>query len=341
LIDRILSKGLSTVSRDVNSDFFEGASILIAGGGGFIGSWLCDIFVSSQTDVCCVDDFSTGLERNVGHLTGNGYFVLKKADICKASLRQECNYILHFASRPSPEEYQRHPVETMLANSTGTYRLLELARKNDAILVYASSSEVYGDPEPQDIPTAETFWGRVNPIGPRSCYDEGKRFSEALCLAYHRAYGLDTRIVRIFNTYGPRIRADGAYARAVPRFIKQALSGSEITVYGTGMQTRAFTYITDTLAGIMQIIRSDRTRGEVLNIGNTNETSIMGLAKLVRKITKSNSKIVKKALPLDDPRRRCADISKAKSLLGWKPVVSLETGLADTIEWFKLNSKWV
>lgn len=339
MIDKIVSNGINNISQNVNLDLCEDASILITGGAGFIGSWLSDVFVASRASVCCVDDYSTSLPDNVDHLIGNRRFNLKKVDVCNASLKGKYDYVLHFASRPSPEEYQQHPVETMLANSTGTRNMLELARKNDATLVYASSSEVYGDPEPQDIPTSEEFWGRVNPIGPRSCYDEGKRFSEALCMAYHRAYGVDTRIVRIFNTYGPRIRSDGAYARAVPRFIKQALNRSDITIYGTGNQTRAFIYITDTVAGILETLRSSRSSGEVFNIGNTKETPIISLAKIILRITGSNSRIVKKPLPADDPRRRCADSSKAMRFLGWTPLVGLEEGLTTTVEWFRMRAE--
>jgi UDP-glucuronate decarboxylase len=248
----------------------------------------------------------------------------------------KCNFIFHLASHPSPEEYQEHPVETIVGNSQGTLNMLEVAKKNHAALLFASSSEVYGDA--QVVPTPETYWGNVNPIGPRSCYDEGKRFTEALCMAYHRAYGLDVRLVRIFNTYGPRLRADGLYARALSRFIKQALSGSDLTVYGRGDQTRSFCYITDTARALLLASTKDEMKAQVLNVGNPEEISILSLANAVIKAVGSHSKITYRKRPVDDPQRRCPDISRARALLSWAPRVSLEQGLSNTVKWLRANS---
>jgi UDP-glucuronate decarboxylase len=210
--------------------------------------------------------------------------------------------------------------------------MLQLARKNDAILIYASTSEVYGDPKV--IPTPETYWGNVNPIGPRSCYEEGKRYGEALCIAYHRTYDQDARIVRIFNTYGPRLRPDGFYGRAISKFIDQALSGGDITVYGKGDQTRSFSYVTDSVTAILRVATRDEMKGEVINIGSPDEVTILELAEKINAMTKSRSKITYHPLPPDDPKRRCPDISKAKKVLEWSPTVKLEDGLQRTIGWF-------
>jgi UDP-glucuronate decarboxylase len=223
----------------------------------------------------------------------------------------------------------------MLANSQGTLNMLELARRNNATLLFTSTSEVYGDAH--EVPTPETYWGNVNPIGPRSCYDEGKRFGEALCMAYNRAHGVDTRIVRIFNTYGPRLRADGFYGRALSRFISQALSAQNVTVYGKGDQTRSFCYVTDTIHALLLAATNPNMKANVVNIGAQNEIPIHSLAEMIVKITHSKSKITYHERPADDPQRRCPDISRAKSLLSWSPQTTLEQGLSKTINWFAAN----
>ena len=237
------------------------------------------------------------------------------------------------AARPSPEDYTKYPVETMLSNSLGTYRTLEIARKSDAIYMYTSSSEVYGNAE--IIPTPEEYWGKVNPIGIRSCYDESKRFSEALIMSYHREYGLDVRIQRPFNVYGPRLREDGSYGRVVSRFIYQALKGEDITIYGDGKQTRAFLYVEDWVEATLKMLFTKGLKGEVINIGSDKETRIIDLANMIITLTGSKSKIRYLPPRPDDPPRRAADISKAKRLLNWEPKISLEEGLKKTIEWFK------
>ncbi len=309
----------------------------MSGGAGFIGSWLCDSLITLGAKVICIDDLSTGLNQNIAHLKENPnfQFIQKDASNLDDSFENP-DLILHLASRASPEDYQQNPIDTLNANSLGSYKLLELARKHDATILFTSTSEVYGDAKV--IPTPEEYWGNVNPVGVRSCYDEGKRFGEALFMAYHRQYGLDTRIVRIFNTYGPRLRADGFHGRALSRFIIQALTDQDITVYGDGTQTRSFCYITDTVRAILLAIRNKKMKGEVLNIGNPTEISITELAKKILQITNSRSRITFKPRSKDDPERRCPDIRKAKNILGWQPIVSLDEGLQRTISWFKKNA---
>lgn len=308
--------------------------VMVTGGAGFIGSWLCDSLVSSGAVVHCVDNLCTGVEENIRHLRGHPNFKFEISDVTKAGQSfGEYDVIVHLASRASPEDYQQHPVETLAANSVGVENMLQVTRKNDAIFVYASSSEVYGDADM--VPTPESYWGNVNPIGLRSCYDEGKRYGEALCMAYKRTYSLDMCIARIFNTYGPRIRADAAYGRAIPRFITQALTGESITVFGDGGQTRSFCYVSDTVGALLRIMTTQAANGEVLNIGNPDEITIAALALKIKKTTGSASKVVYRPLPPDDPKRRCPDIAKANRILAWQPTVKLDDGLSSTISWFK------
>ena len=313
--------------------YYTGKRILITGGAGFLGSYLCDLFVSLGSYVSCLDNFSTSTLENIDHLTKMKNFRLLREDVSKIAIKETFNYIFHLSSRASPEDYQLHPVETLITNSIGSNETLKLAVKGDSRILFASSSEIYGDP--QVIPTSEDYWGNVNPVGVRSCYDEGKRFGEALFMAYRRQYGLDIRITRIHNTYGPRIRSDGNYARALPRFIDQALKGEDITVYGDGSQTRSFCYVSDTIRGIIAAIYNDEAKGEVFNIGNPCEISILGLAEKIKELTHSTSKIVFRPLPEDDPKRRSPSILKAKKRLNWQPKISLEDGLKRTIKWFK------
>ena len=236
------------------------------------------------------------------------------------------------AAHASPDEYKAHPIETLQTSALGSFAMAELARKNDAALLFASTSEVYGNAEV--IPTPESYWGKVNPVGPRSCYDEGKRFAEALLTAYSAQYGLDARIPRIFNSYGPRLREDGLYGRAMSRFISQALTNQPITVYGDGRQTRAFCYVTDTVTALMLLMGNSKAKGEVVNVGNTREVTILELAKKVQEATKSKSTIEFHPLPEDDPKRRCPDTAKLERLVMWKPNVNLEKGLKRTVAWF-------
>lgn len=307
--------------------------VLITGGGGFLGSWIGETLLALDTKVYCVDNFSTGIRRNIESLKGNKNFYLIEKDVENFDTDETFDFIFHFASRPAPDDYVLHPIETLKANSIGTLKMLELSKRSNSTFIYASSSEVYGDAEV--IPTPEDYWGRVNPIGVRSCYDEGKRFSEALCMAYFRECNLDVRIVRIFNTFGPRLRADGTYGRAISRFLTQALGHQPITIYGDGQQTRSFTYVTDTITGILKVATSSLARGEVFNIGNTEEIRIIDLARLIIELTKSESKIIFLPPAKDDPRRRRPDITKAMLTLKWAPRVSIEEGIKRTIEWLK------
>lgn len=333
-MDAILSADLQKIKTNYTA--FDNTKTVILGGAGFIGSWLCDALISLGAKVICVDNLSTGLNGNINHLKNNRNFQFIQNDVSNLdNTFEDPDLILHLASRPSPEDYQQNPIDTLNANSLGSYKLLELARKHDSTILFTSTSEVYGDAKV--IPTPEEYCGNVNPIGVRSCYDEGKRFSEALFMAYHRQYDLDTRIIRIFNTYGPRLRADGFYGRALSRFITQALNGQDITVYGDGTQTRSFCYITDTVRAILLAIRNKKMKGEVVNVGNPTETTIIDLAKKIIQITNSRSRITFHPRPEDDPQRRCPDIRKTKSILGWEPVVSLDEGLQRTISWFKNN----
>jgi len=334
--DTAVKADLKALQTGFEGTAFTERTVLVTGGAGFIGSWLVDFLVSVGARVICVDDLSTGLSKNLAHLTPSSRFKLVKSDVTKPlPAIEECDMIFHLASHPSPDEYQKHPVETLVANSEGTQNMLEVARRRDAILLYASSSEVYGDAEV--VPTPETYWGNVNPVGPRSCYDEGKRFGEALCMAYNRAYGVDVRMPRIFNTYGPRLRADGLYARALSRFVRQALAGLDLTVYGSGAQTRSFCYITDTLHALLLAASKPQMKAQVVNVGNPQELTILSLAQKIKYIAESKSEISFHDRPTDDPERRCPDISRAKTLLSWTPRTSLEEGLNKTIRWFRDN----
>jgi len=333
MIDEIVLEDVNHVVNGFKRDAFQDKYVLITGGAGFLGSYLCDTLLRLGAEVTCLDNFSTGLLENVDHLLANRKFRLIKADVSTFRDGGKFDFVLHLASRASPEDYQLYPIETLLANSKGSYRMLELARKHDSVILFASSSEVYGDPEV--IPTPEDYLGNVNHLGVRSCYVEGKRFSEALFTAFHRKYGLDVRIVRIFNTFGPRLRGDGFYGRVLSRFILQALKGNNLTVYGDGTQTRSFCYVSDMVNGILLDLVSSEAKGMVLNLGSSFEVSILDAAKSVMKIVGCSSGISFHPLPEDDPKRRCPDISKAREILRWEPRVSFDRGLERTVSWFR------
>ena len=333
MIDKIISEDILKIKGAVKKDEFEEKNVLVTGGAGFIGSWLCDMLVDFGAEVTAVDDLSTGRSGNIDHLIGNASFKFLKADVCAFESQEKFDFIFHMAGHASPDEYQVHPIETLKTSAFGSFGMAELARKNDATLLFASTSEVYGDAE--IIPTPESYWGKVNPIGPRSCYDEGKRFAEALLMAYSKQYRLDIRVPRIFNSYGPRLREDGLYGRAMSRFILQALTNQPITVYGDGRQTRSFCYITDTVTALMLLIANAKAKGEVVNVGNTQEVTILELAKKIKEVTKCKSTIEFHPLPKDDPKRRCPDTRKIERLVGWKPNVDFEEGLKRTITWFQ------
>jgi dTDP-glucose 4,6-dehydratase len=305
-------------------------TVVITGGAGFIGSHLCERFLLDGFRVVCLDNFITSSSDNIKHLFSNKDFRFIEHNVTKhIELLGPVNYVLHFASLASPEDYLKYPIQTLKVGSLGTHNALGLAKEKKATFMIASTSEVYGDPLVH--PQPESYWGNVNPVGVRGCYDESKRFAEAITMAYHRIHKMDTRIVRIFNTYGPRMRMhDG---RVVPNFIYQALHNKPLTVFGKGTQTRSFCYIDDLVEGIHRFLFSNIN--EPLNLGNPGEFTVMQLARMVLKFTGSKSKIIFKALPQDDPKQRQPDISKARRLLNWQPKISLENGLQETINWFK------
>ena len=310
--------------------------ILVTGGAGFIGSHLCEKLISENHRVICIDNLITGNLENISHLKDNNNFTFLRQDVTEyIDLNENIDCILHFASPASPVDYMELPIQTLKVGSLGTHKALGLAKAKAASFLLASTSEVYGDPLIH--PQKEDYWGNVNPIGPRGVYDEAKRFAEALTMAYHRVHQIKTRIVRIFNTFGPRMRKDDG--RVVPAFINQALSGEPLTVFGDGSQTRSFCYITDLVNGVMKLLNSDIN--EPINIGNPKEISIIDFARLVLSLTGSKSKIIFEPLPVDDPKVRQPDIGKARKELSWQPEVRLEEGLKKTIEWFKgkLDSK--
>ncbi|MBU2495016.1 MAG: SDR family oxidoreductase [Candidatus Omnitrophica bacterium] len=308
--------------------------VLIAGGAGFIGSYLCEHYCGEGAEVICLDNLITGSRENIVSLLNRKNFTFLETNVSQPfpKLPKEINFIFNLASPASPVDYYRYPLETLRVGSAGTENLLELARKEDAFFVLASTSEIYGDPKVH--PQKEDYWGNVNPNGPRSVYDESKRYAEAVTAAYRRKYGLKIAISRIFNTYGPRLRpADG---RVVSNFISQALAGTPVTVYGDGSQTRSLCYVSDLVTGLARLAgKANAVDNVVVNLGNAREITILELAKTVIFLCRSRSEIVFQPLPEDDPARRCPDISQAKAVLDWEPMVSLEEGLRKTISWFE------
>jgi len=315
---------------------FEDKTILVTGGAGFLGSWICDVLVGLGSRVLCLDNFSSGRNENISHLLDLEQFRFIEHDISKPIFFDEdIDIVMHFASRASPLEFTKFPIQILKANTLGTWVSLGIAKEHEARYILASTSEVYGDPNPKFIPTPETYYGNVNPIGVRSCYDESKRVAEAFVTAYRVQHGLDARIVRIHNTYGPRMRAGDVYGRVVTRFIDQALKGAPLTVFGDGRQTRSFTYVTDMVRGIMKVTYFPDLYSEVLNLGSGIEMEIIELAKTILELTSSDSEIEFHPLPPDDPKRRCPDTSKAERLLKWKANTSLKEGLHKTIPYVK------
>ncbi|MGH9794910.1 MAG: UDP-glucuronic acid decarboxylase family protein [Candidatus Acidiferrales bacterium] len=307
---------------------------VITGGAGFLGSHLCDYLIEKGWDVLCMDSLITGVESNIAHLMSNPRFRTVRQDVTRyIEVPGPVDYVLHFASPASPVDYLKLPIQTLKVGALGTHNTLGLALAKRAKYLLASTSECYGDP--QVTPQPESYWGHVNPIGPRGVYDEAKRFAEAMTMAYHRSHGVDTRIVRIFNTYGPRMRLNDG--RALPNFVHQALSGQPITVYGDGKQTRSFCYVSDLVEGIYRLMMSDEH--EPTNIGNPQEITILEFAEKVRALMGANVEIIFQPLPQDDPKQRCPDISKAKRLLGWEPKVALDEGLRMTLEFFRKEAR--
>ena len=330
---------------------FKDKFILVTGGTGFLGSWVCDVLVKQKAYCICLDNLSSGRFENIKHLMDNDHFRFINHDIsepiyfglthhprgiCVGDIKK-IDIVMHMASRASPFEFERFPIPILKSNTLGTMNALGIAKAHNALFFYTSTSEVYGNPPDEAVPTSESYFGHVNPVGPRSCYDESKRAGEAFIKAYELQHGIRTKIVRIFNTSGPRIRYGPEFGRVVPNFIYQALHDDDITVFGDGSQTRSFIYVVDEIEGILNIVYKEEALGEVINLGNDKEYTILELAKLIKELTNSNSKIVFKPLPVDDPVRRCPDIRKAKKILDWEPKTPLKESLMKTISWFKQN----
>jgi len=328
---------------------FKNKTILVTGGAGFLGSWVCDVLVRQKANCICLDNLSSGRYENISHLMDVENFRFINHDIsepiffglthhpngiCIGDITK-IDIVMHMASRASPFEFQKYPIEIIKSNTLGTMIALDIAKAHNAIFFYTSTSEVYGNPPKEAVPTAEAYFGHVNPVGPRSCYDESKRAGEAIIKAYELEHNLRTKIVRIFNTSGPRIRYGPEFGRVIPNFIHQALNNKDITIFGDGSQTRSFTYVVDEVEGLLKMVHTKNAIGEVINIGNDNEFTILELANIIKELTNSNSNIIFKPLPIDDPIRRCPILKKANELLNWQPTTSLEEGLKKTIAWFK------
>lgn len=302
---------------------------LVTGGAGFLGSHLCDLLLANGYEVLCVDNLITGNAQNIAHIKSDKFSYIKHDVTKPLYLDEKIDFLFHLASPASPIDYLELPIQTLKVGALGTHNMLGLAKEKGARFLLASTSEVYGDPLVN--PQPEEYWGNVNPIGPRGVYDEAKRYAEAITMAYHRYHGIDTRIVRIFNTYGPRMRLNDG--RVVPNFIAQALRGEDLTVYGDGSQTRSFCYVSDEIEGIYRLMMADYDLP--VNIGNPEEHTIFQFANIILRIIGSGSKIIFKELPVDDPKQRRPDIAKARKLLKWEPKVPLENGIKETIKYFK------
>ncbi len=336
-MDSTIKQIIQTIFNNLKDELdVNQKNILVTGGAGFLGSWICDILVEKEANVICLDNLTSGLKDNISHLFNRDNFQFIDHDITKPiHFDKKLDLILHLSSRASRGEFEKFPIQILKANLLGTWISLGIAKKYSCPLLFASTSEIYGNPPPEEVPTSEEYYGNVNPIGPRSCYDEGKRAGEAFVFSYYLQHNLDVRIVRIFNTYGPRMRSGDLYGRVIPRFIEQALKNQPITVYGDGTQTRSFIFVSDEVEAIIRAALLNSARGKVMNIGNELEFKIIDLAKKIKNLTNSNSKITFYPLPKDDPLRRSPDTSKAKKFLNWKPKISLEKGLELTIKWYR------
>jgi len=312
----------------------EGKNVLVTGGAGFLGSWICEVLIDQGATVICLDNLVSGLKANIEPLMDNANFTFIEHDITRPIFFDEpLDIIMHLASRASPFEFEKYPIQILKANTLGIWIALGIAKKHHARFLYTSTSEVYG--AATEIPTPEEYRGNVNPTGQRSCYDEAKRCGESFVIAYKMEHNLDVRIARIFNTYGPRMRAEGVYGRVIPRFIEQALRNKPITIFGDGTQTRSFCYVTDQVEGLLKLAFIDEASGMVVNIGNDEEITILELARVIKELMHSESELEFHPLPQDDPPRRRPDLTKAKRILGWEPKVSLEEGLKETIKYFR------
>jgi UDP-glucuronate decarboxylase len=332
---------------------FKNKTIVLTGGAGFLGSWTCDVLIKQGANCICIDNLSSGRFENIAHLMNEDNFRFINHDIsqpiffglthhpggiCIGEIKK-IDIVMHMASRASPFEFQKYPIPILKSNTLGTMNVLGIAKAHNALFFYTSTSEVYGNPPSNAVPTPETYFGHVNPVGPRSCYDESKRAGEAFVKAYELQHHIRTKIVRIFNTSGPRIRSGSEFGRVIPNFIHQALNDENITVFGDGSQTRSFTYVVDEIEGFLKMVHKDEALGEVINLGNDKEFTILELANIIIELTNSKSKVVYKPLPIDDPVRRCPDLTKAKNLLNWEPTTNLREGLRKTIAWFKDNEQ--
>lgn len=346
-----INKDIDDIINRLNREkiSFKDKTILVTGGAGFLGSWVCDVLVKQGAFCICLDNLSSGRFDNISQLMDKENFRFINHDIsepiyfgltyhpkgiCIGDIRK-IDIVMHMASRASPFEFKRYPIPILKSNTLGTMNALGIAKAHNAIFFYTSTSEVYGNPPDEVIPTSEAYFGHVNPVGPRSCYDESKRAGEAFVKAYELQHKIRIKIVRIFNTSGPRIRHGPEFGRVVPNFIHQALRGEDLTIFGDGSQTRSFIYVSDEVEGILKMVYKDNAIGEVINLGNNKEYTISELANIIKEITNSNSNIVFKPLPIDDPVRRNPDISKAKEILNWQPTTTLKDGLIKTIAWFK------
>ncbi|MHA2000666.1 MAG: SDR family NAD(P)-dependent oxidoreductase [Promethearchaeota archaeon] len=328
---------------------YKDKHILITGGAGFLGSWICEALLSQGAKVVCLDNLSSGQYENIAHLTNNPKFRFIHHDISQPiffgrtnpgaisfpSITERFDYIMHLASRASPFEFKNYAISIMKSNTLGTMNALGIALAHRAKFFYSSTSECYGNPPPEAVPTSEEYWGYVNSIGPRSCYDESKRAGEAFLKAYELQHKLDVHFVRIFNTFGPRIRAGKEFGRVVPNFIAQCLKDEPITVFGNGDQTRSFTYVIDEIEGILKDAFIPEARGLAINLGQDKMTTVLELAEIIKRLTNSNSKIQFYPLPIDDPVMRQPVLTRANKILNWEPKIDLESGLKQTIEWFK------
>lgn len=329
-MNKIIGEDLEEIKR--NLDFEFNKTVLVTGGAGFLGSWICDVLVRQGSKVICLDNLASGLQSNISHLLREPNFKFVQHNITKPiHFNENIDVVMHLASRASPFEFTEYPISILKANTLGVWVALGIAKEHKAKFLYTSTSEVYGDAK--EIPTTENYRGNVNPVGVRSCYDEAKRAGESFTMAYMLEENLDIRIARIFNTYGPRMRAEGVYGRVIPRFIEQCVNNKPITVFGDGSQTRTFCYVTDQVKGLLKLIFLDKAQGEVVNVGGNKEVTILEIANLIKRLTNSESEIVFSVLPNDDPVRRNPNISKAKRVLGWKPKVGLEEGLRRMIGW--------
>lgn len=343
-MNKIIEEDLQILHSNLKNfeDKIKGKTFLITGGAGFLGSWFCDVIIGFDGKVICVDNISSGSKKNIEHLIGNKNFVLVEQDFLNYDTSEKIDYIVHMASIASPPLYMKFPVETLDSNIIGTKKFLDLALKNQVKgFLFLSTSEIYGNPPDNEIPTKETFYGNVSSFGPRSMYDEGKRAAEAYCYSYFHKYNLPIRISRTFNTYGPRfdVKSTSQYGRALIKFVHQAVNGSSITIFGNGNQTRSFCYITDQIEGLFKLLLTSGIDGEVFNIGNPKEFTILELANMVVNVTRSQSKVTLDSPAnynlRDDPRRRCPNITKANEILGFTPKINLDKGLNRVVEWMR------